>query len=168
MSNKVLLILVGLVLVLVLVMGGGMFMIYTKLPSASPKAVVPEAGAEAGAESIPEKAKPEDIGSVVSMETFIVNLADPGGNRYLRVTMDLELAGKPGDKSAGKAAGDEITKRMPQIRDAILMILSTKRYADISTPEGKTALREEILNAVNGLLASSQISRIYFKEFVIQ
>jgi flagellar FliL protein len=141
-------------------MGGGMFLIYTKLSPASPKAVVPETEAEV----IPEKAKPEDIGAVVSMDTFIVNLADPGGNRYLRVTMDLELAGK----TAGKTAGDELAKRMPQIRDAILMILATKRYADISTPEGKTALREEILNAVNGLLVSSQIARIYFKEFVIQ
>jgi flagellar protein FliL len=164
MSNKVLLILMGLVMLLVLVMGGGMFMIYTKLPSASTKAVVPEAEAEV----VPDKAKPEDIGTVASMDTFIVNLADPGGNRYLRVTMDLELAGKPADKAAAKAAGDELAKRMPQIRDAILMILPTKRYADISTTEGKTALREEILNAVNGLLASSQISRIYFKEFVIQ
>jgi flagellar FliL protein len=166
MSTKVLLILVGLVLLLVLVMGGGMFMIYTKLPSASPKAAVPET--EAGAEAVSEKAKPEEIGAVVSVDTFIVNLADPGGNRYLRVTMDLELVGKPADKSAGKTAGDELAKRMPQIRDAILMILSTKRYSDISTTEGKTALREEILNAVNSLLASSQISRIYFKEFVIQ
>ena len=166
MSTKVLLILVGLVLLLVLVMGGGMFMIYTKLPSASPTAAVPET--EAVAEAISEKAKPEEIGAVVSVDTFIVNLADPGGNRYLRVTMDLELVGKPTDKSAGKAGGDELAKRMPQIRDAILMILSTKRYADISTPEGKTALREEILSAVNSLLASSQISRIYFKEFVIQ
>jgi flagellar protein FliL len=166
MSNKVLLILMGLVLVLVLGMGGGMFMIWSKLSAVSPKAIVPEH--EAGAEAVAEKAKPEEIGAVVSMDTFIVNLADPGGNRYLRVTMDLELAGKPADKSAAKTAGDELAKRMPQIRDAILMILSTKRYADISTPEGKTALREEILNAVNGLLASSQITRIYFKEFVIQ
>lgn len=166
MSNKVLLIIVGLVLLLVLVMGGGMFMIYTKLPSASPKPIVAEP--EAAAEVVAEKAKPEEIGAVVSMDTFIVNLADPGGNRYLRVTMDLELAGKPADKSAAKTAGDELAKRMPQIRDAILMILSTKRYADISTSEGKTALREEILNAVNDILASSQITRIYFKEFVIQ
>ena len=164
MSNKVLLIIMGLVLLLVLVMGGGMFMIWTKLSAVSQKAVVPETGAEA----VPDKAKPEEIGAVVSVDTFIVNLADPGGNRYLRVTMELELAGKPADKSAGKTAGDELSKRMPQIRDAILMILSTKRYADISTPEGKTALREEIVNAANGLLASSQISRIYFKEFVIQ
>ncbi|HSO59535.1 MAG TPA: flagellar basal body-associated FliL family protein [Desulfobacterales bacterium] len=166
MSNKVMLILVGLLLVLVIALGGGLFMIYTKLPPASPKAVEP--APEAGAEAVAEKAKPEGIGAVVSMETFIVNLADPGGNRYLRVTMDLEMAGKPADKSAAKTAGDEPTKRMPQIRDAILMILSTKRFADISTPEGKSALREEILSAANGLLASSQITRIYFKEFVIQ
>lgn len=164
MSNKVLLILMGLVLVLVLGMGGGMFMIWSKLSAVSAKAVVPETGAD----TISDKAKPEEIGAVVSMDTFIVNLADPGGNRYLRVTMDLELAGKPADKSGGKAAGDELAKRMPQIRDAILMILSTKRYADISAPEGKSALREEIVNAANGLLASSQVSRIYFKEFVIQ
>jgi len=164
MSNKVLLILTGLVLVLVLAMGGGMFMIWAKLSAMSAKAAVHETEAE----GISDKAKPEDIGAVVSMDTFIVNLADPGGNRYLRVTMDLELAGKPGDKSAGKTAGDELAKRMPQIRDAVFMILFTKRYADISTTEGKTTLREEILNAANGLLASSQISRIYFKEFVIQ
>jgi flagellar FliL protein len=164
MSNKVLLILMGLVLVLVLGMGGGMFMIWSKLSAMSSKAVVPETEAEA----ISDKAKPEEIGAVVSIDTFIVNLADPGGNRYLRVTMDLELGGKPADKSGGKTAGDELAKRMPQIRDAVLMILSTKRYADISAPEGKTALREEILNSTNGLLASTQISRIYFKEFVIQ
>jgi flagellar FliL protein len=164
MSNKMLLILIGLVLVLVLGMGGGMFMIWTKLPAASPKAAVPETEAEA----IADKAKPEEIGAVVSVDTFIVNLADPGGNRYLRVTMDFELAGKPADKSAAKTAGEEFARRMPQIRDATLMILSTKRYADISTTEGKTSLREQILNGVNSLLASSQISRIFFKEFVIQ
>jgi flagellar basal body-associated protein FliL len=57
MSNKVLLILIGLVLVLVLVMGGGMFMIWTKLSPASPKEVV----SETEAESIPEKASFENL-----------------------------------------------------------------------------------------------------------
>jgi flagellar basal body-associated protein FliL len=48
------------------------------------------------------------------------------------------------------------------------MILPAKRYADISTLEGKTALREEIIGALNGMLGSAAISRIFFKEFVIQ
>ena len=155
MSNKILLILVGVLCLLVLGMGGGMFMIYTKLAGMG----APVESAEADKNS--EKAKPEEPGKMVSLETFIVNLADPGGNRYLRVTMDLEVTG-------GKPGEDELAKRVPHLRDAILMILPTKRYADISTTEGKTTMREELTGAINGLLATAKVSRIYFKEFVIQ
>jgi flagellar FliL protein len=136
-------------------MGGGMFMIWNKLAALSAKTESPEDDKSG------EKAKAEQTGKVVSLDTFIVNLADPGGNRYLRLTMDLEVVG-------GKPAEDEMAKRVPQLRDAILMILPTKRYADISTTEGKTAMREELTGAVNGLLATAKVARIYFKEFVIQ
>ncbi len=54
------------------------------------------------------------------------------------------------------------------MRDAILMIIPTKRFADISTGEGKTALREEMIGVLNKVLVSGKILRIYFKEFVIQ
>jgi flagellar FliL protein len=155
MSNKLVVILVGLLFILVLGLGGGMIMIWTKL-SAVGAVVAPPVD-----EKNAEKPKAEEIGKIVSMDTFIVNLADPGGNRYLRLTMDLEVVG-------GKPAEEEMAKRVPQLRDAILMILPTKRYADICTTEGKTAIREELTSAVNGLLASAKVARIYFKEFVIQ
>jgi flagellar FliL protein len=155
MSNKLLIILIGVLCLLVLAMGGGMFMIWHKLGAVNAPAENPAADQSA------EKAKAEESGKMVSLETFIVNLADPGGNRYLRVTMDLEVMG-------GKPAEEEMAKRVPQLRDAILMILPTKRYADISTTEGKTAMREELTEAVNGLLTTARVARIYFKEFVIQ
>jgi flagellar protein FliL len=155
MSNKLMLILIGVLFVLVLAMGGGMFMIWSKLSSAAPKPTGPEG--EKGS----EKTKVEQMGKIQSLETFIVNLSDPGGNRYLRVTMDLEVTG-------GKPAEDEVARRVPQMRDAILMILPSKRFADISSTEGKTAVREELHAALNGLLTSGKIARIYFKEFVIQ
>jgi flagellar FliL protein len=88
-------------------------------------------------------------------------LADPGASRYLRLTMDLEVTG-------GKAAEEDLTRRTSQLRDAVLMILPTKRFGDIISSEGKSALRDELLGALNGLLAAGKISRIYFKEFVIQ
>jgi flagellar FliL protein len=135
-------------------MGGGMFMIWNKLAAVS--AQVPPAN-----DPNVEKAKPEQMGKVVSLDTFIVNLADPGANRYLRVTMDLEVTG-------GKAAEEDLTRRTSQLRDAVLMILPTKRFSDIISTEGKSALRDELLGALNGLLAAGKISRIYFKEFVIQ
>jgi flagellar FliL protein len=155
MSNKLVLILMGVLFVLVLGLGGGMFMIWNKMASLNAQAGSPESDKNA------EKAKAEQAGKMISLDTFIVNLADPGGNRYLRVTMDLEVVG-------GKTADEEMTKRVPQLRDAILMILPTKRYADISTTEGKTAMRDELTGAVNSLLAAAKVNRIYFKEFVIQ
>jgi flagellar FliL protein len=155
MSHKLPVILLAVILLLIAGLAGGMFMIWGKLSALSTLAAREAGGgAEAG------RAKPEEIKPVVSLDTFIVNLADPGGSRYLRVTMDLE--------AEGKAAADEIGKRVPQMRDAVLMILPAKRYADISTLEGKTALREEIIGALNGMLGSAAISRIFFKEFVIQ
>lgn len=155
MSNKLVIILIAVLFVLVLGMGGGMFMMWKKLSIVSAQA------AKLEGDSNSETPKVEEIGKVVSLDTFIVNLADPGGNRYLRVTMDLDMAG-------GKEAEEEMARRIPRLRDAILMILPTKRYADISSTEGKTALREELTGAINGLLSAAKISRIYFKEFVIQ
>ena len=94
------------------------------------------------------------------METLIVNLADQGGKRYLRVTMELELS--------SDEVVEEIDKRMPQLRDAILMILPAKQYADISTTQGKMGLRDEILNKMNGYLNKGSITTMYFTEFVVQ
>ncbi len=160
MSNKLVTILVGVLFVLVLALGGGMFMVWTKLSAVSAAAVKVEDDKSA------EKPKPEQMGKVIALDTFVVNLADTGGNRYLRVTMDLEVVGDK--KTEDKKAEEEVSRRVPQMRDAILMILPTKRYADISTTEGKTALREELTAAANGLLNGARIARIYFKEFVIQ
>ena len=160
MSNKLVTILVGVLFVLVLALGGGMFMVWTKLSAVSAAATKVEDDQSA------EKPKPEQMGKVVALDTFVVNLADPGGNRYLRITMDLEVVGDK--KTEDKKAEEEVSRRVPQMRDAILMILPTKRYADISTTDGKTALREELTTAVNGLLTGARIARIYFKEFVIQ
>ncbi|MFO7707973.1 MAG: flagellar basal body-associated FliL family protein [Desulfobacterales bacterium] len=155
MSNKLPVILLGAVLLLMLGLGGGLFMIWSKLSTMSALAA-----RDGGGESEAGRSKAEEVKPVVSLDTFIVNLADPGGNRYLRVTMDLEVG--------GKAAADEIGKRVPQLRDAVLMILPTKRFADISTLEGKTALREELIGALNGMLGPGAVARIFFKEFVIQ
>jgi flagellar FliL protein len=155
MSNKLIVILIGVLFVLILGMGGGMYMLWTKLAAVSALTGNPEADQHG------EKNKPEAAGKVMAMDTFIVNLADPGANRYLRVTMDVEVTG-------GKTPEEEITRRTSQLRDAILMILPTKKFSDIVTTEGKTALRDELIGALNALLTTSKVTRIYFKEFVIQ
>jgi flagellar FliL protein len=155
MSNKVLILLIGFLMVLMLGMGGGLFMMWNKL-----SAINIQANANASGQPGQEEILEHPLGTIFSLETFIVNLADKGGNRYLRVTMDLEL-GIPDLES-------EIKKRLPQVRDSILMILPSKRFADISSIEGKIALRDQILETLNGFLVQGEVTKIYFKEFVVQ
>jgi len=110
-------------------------------------------------EKVPEN-NSEVIRSVYSLDTFIVNLADKGGRRFLRVTMDLELK--------DESLAGEIDKRLSQIRDSILMIIPTKRFEDINRVEGKIALSDEIMTKLNSFLKDGSITNIYFVDFVIQ
>ena len=158
MSNKLMIIMMGLLVLLIVAIGGGLFMMWSKV-SALDQAVNPPIQDESQ-EAIEEESEEAKIGPVIPLESFIANLADPGGNRFLRVTMELELENDDLTK--------EMEKRLPQIRDCILMILPTRTYQDIQTVEGKIALRTEIIAKLNALFKKEAISNIYFTEFVTQ
>ena len=154
MSNKILIILIGAFLLIVVAMGGGFFMMWNKMSSmnaANSEEV--ENGTEAAEVVV-------TMGPTKKLETFIVNLADKGGERYLRVSMNLELE--------KEETVEIVEKILPKIRDAILMILPTKKYEDIGTVEGKSALRNEMLTKINELMKPEKIKNIYFTEFVVQ
>jgi flagellar FliL protein len=99
-------------------------------------------------------------GHIYNMEPFIVNLADPNQSRYLKIRISLE--------SKEIKVNEEYEKRLPQLRDMILTLLSSKSYKDISDSEGKNRLREEITSRLNQLLSSYQVKAVYFTEFMIQ
>ncbi len=155
MSNKILVLLIGVMMMLMLGLGGGLFMMWNQLSALNAQSV-----ADAGGQPDEVVSLEQSLGPIFSLDTFIVNLADKGGTRYLRVTMDLELGNSDLE--------DELHKRLPQVRDSLLMILPSKRFEDISTVQGKTALRNEMLEALNGYLGQGKITNIYFKEFVVQ
>ena len=48
------------------------------------------------------------------------------------------------------------------------MILPSKRFEDIASMEGKTALRDEIIEKLNSLFPKAVITDIFFTEFVVQ
>lgn len=150
--------LILILLIILIVVGGGAaayFLIFAKKPAEG------NAG-QMAVDTTPKKpnAGGTQIGPLYSFDTFIVNLADPGGIRYLKVSMQAEL---DSDKLA-----DEIEKRKPQIRDIILTVLSSKTYAEVSTAQGKLALKQEIMRRINLTLTSGAVKGIYFTEFVSQ
>jgi flagellar FliL protein len=158
MSNKFLIIMMGLFIIFVGIMGTGLFIMWGKV-SALDQIVNPpsqKSSQEAGNEA----SQQAHLGPIYSLDTFIVNLSDPGGNRFLRATMDLEVKSED--------IRQEIEKRLPQVRDSILMTLPSRRVQDIQSAEGKIALRNELMTKLDALLEKKAIINIYFTEFVIQ
>jgi flagellar FliL protein len=145
--------LVTVLLVLTIGLAAGFFMVWNKLSDLNAMGNTAVAAQDGQVQNA-------QLGPLFSLDTFIVNLADTGRSRYLRVTMDLELT-FPTD--AGK-----LQKKLPQVRDSILMILPSKQFADIASMEGKMALRDEIIAKINGLFTRNVVTNIFFTEFVVQ
>ena len=112
------------------------------------------ADAKSGAAKVPGP------GVMFDVEPFIVNLADAQEVRYLKLTVKLEL-----DNPEWVAV---LTDRIPQIRDTILVLLTSKESSSIRTTQGKFQLRDEITQRVNSLLPKPAVHTAYFTEFVVQ
>jgi flagellar FliL protein len=106
----------------------------------------------------PVAVKTED--AVKDMDPFIVNLLGDRGKRYLKAKLDLEVENED--------VKNELKKRTPQLRDAILLLLTSKTFEEISKPEGKIQLRNELIARINQLLRGGTVRALYFTEFVVQ
>ena len=100
----------------------------------------------------------EFIGKLIPMETFLVNLAQSRGRKLAKLNMEFEVT--------SDEVQQEIEKLKPRIRDMVIMIITDKSLAQVSSKEGKDALREEIRNQVNLFLTKGQIKNVYFTEFI--
>lgn len=138
---------------LLVLLGGGYFAYATFFTGES-------TDAKASTEEAKEENEEDVIGPMMPMKTFIVNLADTSGKRYLKIAIELELS----DVEVHK----EIEKRNSQLRDSMLVLLSSKRFSDINTSRGKNQLRGEIISRLNKLLPKGQVKQAYFTEFVVQ
>ena len=106
------------------------------------------------------KKKTEEALQTTVLDSFIVNLADPLGKRYINVTFEVEVT--------SPEVVQELAQQKPKIRDSIIMLLSSKSYADLMPPESKLALKTEVINRLNQILGGSKVSRVFFTHMVIQ
>lgn len=106
-----------------------------------------------------EEHSKEFIGKLVPLETFLVNVSGSRGRKLVKMNMELEVT--------NAEVQEEVEKIKPKIRDYIIIIASSKTYNEISTKEGKDALREEIKNQINLFLTKGQIAKVYFTEFIL-
>lgn len=103
----------------------------------------------------------ESKGSLMHpLDTFIVNLTDQGRTRYLKVTVQLEIE--------KQETVDLVKSKTPQIRDSLIILLSSKSIEEISTSEGKYQLRDEIVARVKQFVGTGAVVAAYFTDFVVQ
>ncbi len=168
---------------------GANFVIQTNLLN-SKLASINNQTEDAGA-SIDEEAEQIRHGVVVDLGDFVLNLADLNQRRYLKTNVALEIT-QPEEQAAAEApkaekgghghgGGEEaaaptqtelekkLTEFKPAIRDAVITTLSSKTAVELSTTAGKELAKEQIMSAVNGILAGeNEVLRVSFGQFIIQ
>ncbi len=102
----------------------------------------------------------EEPGPVMELDPFLLNLADRDDLRFLKVSIKLELD-RPEEKT-------DFQSKVPAIRDALLVLLSSKESQLLRTVNGKRRVREEIMTRVNGVMSKGKISNVFFTDFIIQ
>lgn len=150
-KDKKSVLIIGLAAVLVLGgIGGGAFWWTNRAQAAEPQ---PEA---THSESNEER-------GIVSFDPFVVNLADAGVSRFLRVKIQLVVG------NAKQA--EELTKSLVSLsraRSTILELLTTQDSETLVTPEGKAALRKAIAEQVGQAVNRVEVVDVLFSDFVVQ
>ena len=137
-----------IIAVVVLLIGAGGFFGYSKYKK--------------GKAARPETKKEGKVSIVCPLNSFVVNLQDKQGvgKRYLKVTIQVEV-GKEEEKLL-------IENHNAQIRDTILLLLSSQSLREINTMEGKLELKQALLSRMGQILGDGVVRRVYFTEFVVQ
>ena len=154
-GNKLLLIVIIVLLLLLLIVGG--LVAYFLLSGNDENPTPQEQQKVEKKHKVKEMA---EIGPIYPLDPFIVNLVSSNADRYLKCKIDLELD--------SQELQQEVDKKLPAIRDAIIQILSSKTVEEIQTAKGKEKLKEEIKRKINSMLTTGEIRNVYFTEFVIQ
>ena len=154
-GSKTLLIIIIAAFVLFMAMAGAAFYILWQKMPASP------ANGVTAAESATEKGQPaKSLGPIFSINPFVINLAGSNGKRFLRVKIDLELK--------DQAIFEQVHAQFPRVKDRLLTILSSKKFQDINTVEGKSNLRAEIAASIDTLVSKGAVTNVYLIEFVVE
>jgi flagellar FliL protein len=148
-KGKLLIILV----VLVLLLGGGgaaAFFAFRK-------------PAEAATGDAAKKKETKAPTGIVSFEPFVVNLADPGAQHFLRISVRLIVATEEEAKKI-----DESQVQLMRLRSAVVDLLTSETSEHIVSAEGKSALKKEIAERAAKIIEPIEVADVLFSDFVVQ
>ncbi len=154
-SKKKLFIIIGAVVLLLLIGGGGAAWFFLKPEPPPPEEVDP--GLQV---PVPDLNKEAKIGPMVEIAEFVVNIISADSPHYVKASLTLELD--------SEAVQPEVEQRMPQVRDAVLLLIGNKTYEELQDLQGKKQLKAELTSKINSFLQGGKVRAIYFTNFVVQ
>jgi len=98
-------------------------------------------------------------GPMLEMSKLIANLNEPGGARYLKLSVMLEL-----NHPATRALQD----LLPRLHDRALVYISTMTVEQVQAKDFKLAMKKELTKMANEVFGEGTVKTAYFKEFVMQ
>jgi flagellar FliL protein len=100
----------------------------------------------------------------MTMDTFTVNLQVEDIPQFLQANITFQIA--------KESTGDLLRENMPQLRNRMLLLLSSKKASELLSAEGKKQLAAEIIEQVNQPFAphgpKPEVKDVFFTSFVIQ
>jgi len=168
-SKKLLIIIIVVVLLLVILGGGAAALLLLKKKG--------DDGESEGKKTTEKSAKHSTAPVFVRLEPFTVKLqADQEKQeQYLQLVPELRVLDAP--------VGEKIKLYMPEIRHKMLLLLSSKKPSELSTPQGVDKLSSDLRNQVNLIVdgeqktappadgkprAEDSVQAVLFTSFIIQ
>lgn len=134
-KSKKMVIILAVVVLLVAVGGAAAWFMLSKRHAAAD-----EEGGEAHAEQA-QAAPPKTPPTFLPLDNMVVNLADPGGDRFAQIGITLELADAKTEAS--------VKQYLPSIRSAILLLVSQRTSEELLSRDGKEKLAVDVRREVS-------------------
>jgi flagellar FliL protein len=162
-KGKLMIIIAALVVVLIGAGAAAFFMMSKPAASKKAKHAGEEEVAAADAEEEEEDAGDHDAHPPVyeKLDQFTVNLTD---DAYLQTDIQLLLA--------DVKVQEKIKAHMPEVRDSLIRLLSSKTSEELGQAEGKDKLAKDVQKSINDILhiksKSKGVKKVLFAAFIIQ
>ena len=163
-SNTLLLIVLIVLLLLIGGGGGAYFLLNSDKGGSKPKAASEVVNGESAEEVIAEDFSHKPAIYFPLEPEFVVNLEDSSRVNFMQVELQVMMR--------NKEVVPIIEHHMPVIRNNIMLLLSSQKYAEISKREGKEKLmvdlKDSIQAVLNGEAPNMEIEAVYITSMVMQ
>jgi flagellar basal body-associated protein FliL len=116
-------------------------------------------------------------GVMLALEDRVINLRTGGPYRYAKVAITLELRPESagfytlGSEARATAEAEAVAAQsaaLPLLIDGVGGIVASADPTGLTTPEGRAALKADLLGKVRSVLGEDEVLDLYFTDFVMQ